>query len=518
MATNLYEYYTQQGQNLPSVKERQPIAQKAGISNYKGTAEQNSQLLSYLKTSQIENPIPASEIKPNKDFNLPQPEAYEAQNDYIKSLSLNLENNKNRLEEMYQTRQADISKQREVEEKKQAEIIEKLDPTKRDTYQKESQIISNQLDAAKTASATIGVDFEKKRQLTSEMEGLLNRHNAILEREAGMPVGQKVISSRTSNAINDITARAGVIEAVFSALDGNISQAQSIINQAQQAVAQRWVDTQNYYGTLLELSNNKLLNLDKEEKEIAENEIALAQNDYNRSLETSEYIKSLMVDRESAQFMADAGVKLNDSIEEINAKMAEQARTEEINSVKNEMATDGYEYIPFPTSYYGLTPITVGGKTLYFKKKDASETGSKNNSLYKLTPTQRTRLLGAGLTLNEIDELHNTVQVYGIESVVNAITDETQKQVISDIYGYTPSSEDVVYTKEENEEFMRENMTEKELKKLSDWLGTSKWFRGKKKDINKFFEESEEEQLNKIRIAIENGYSVDEIISFLNEI
>lgn len=117
MATNLYEYYTQQGQKLPSVKERQSTAQKAGISNYKGTAEQNSQLLSYLKTSQIENPTPVSEIKPNKDFNLPQPEAYEAQDNYIKSLSLNLEDNKNRLVEMYQTRQADISKQREVEEK-----------------------------------------------------------------------------------------------------------------------------------------------------------------------------------------------------------------------------------------------------------------------------------------------------------------------------------------------------------------------------------------------------------------
>ena len=48
--------------------------------------------------------------------------------------------------------------------------------------------------------------------------------------------------------------------------------------------------------------------------------------DHMRSLETSEYIKSLMIDPESAQFIADAGVKLNDSIEVINDKMAKQAR------------------------------------------------------------------------------------------------------------------------------------------------------------------------------------------------
>ena len=61
--------------------------------------------------------------------------------------------------------------------------------------------------------------------MTSEMEGLLNRSNAIMERKAGLPVGQRVISARTSNAMNDITARAGI--AVFSAIDGNISQSYS---------------------------------------------------------------------------------------------------------------------------------------------------------------------------------------------------------------------------------------------------------------------------------------------------
>ena len=143
-----------------------------------------------------------------------------------------------------------------------------------------------------------------------------------------------------------------------------------------------------------------------------------------------------MIDPESALFIADAGVKLNDSIEEINEKMARQAEIKEVNDTKNEMIADGYEYVPFPTDTTGLLPVIVGGKTLYFKDKEKNTGGT--TATYKLTPTQRTKLLGAGLTLSEVDELHNSIQQYGIESVVNAITNETQRQAIADIYNYTP--------------------------------------------------------------------------------
>lgn len=51
MASNLYDYYTSKGQNLPSVYERQGVASKAGIQNYTGTAEQNKTLLSYLQST-----------------------------------------------------------------------------------------------------------------------------------------------------------------------------------------------------------------------------------------------------------------------------------------------------------------------------------------------------------------------------------------------------------------------------------------------------------------------------------
>ena len=48
----LNEYYQSKGQALPSVAERQGIAAQAGIQNYTGTAQQNTQLLSSLMGNQ----------------------------------------------------------------------------------------------------------------------------------------------------------------------------------------------------------------------------------------------------------------------------------------------------------------------------------------------------------------------------------------------------------------------------------------------------------------------------------
>lgn len=50
--STLNEYYSSKGQALPSVSERQGMAAQAGIQNYTGTAQQNTQLLGSLMSNQ----------------------------------------------------------------------------------------------------------------------------------------------------------------------------------------------------------------------------------------------------------------------------------------------------------------------------------------------------------------------------------------------------------------------------------------------------------------------------------
>jgi hypothetical protein len=64
--------------------------------------------------------------------------------------------------------------------------------------------------------------------------------------------------------------------------------------------------------------------------------------------------------------MADAGITLNDSVEEINVKMSEQTKVQERQDVMNELKMEGYEYVPFPGDREDVVSLEVGGKTLSF--------------------------------------------------------------------------------------------------------------------------------------------------------
>lgn len=55
--TNLYEYYQTRGETLPSFSDRRAVARQVGIDNYRGTAEQNQQLLNNLMRSEQTTPM-----------------------------------------------------------------------------------------------------------------------------------------------------------------------------------------------------------------------------------------------------------------------------------------------------------------------------------------------------------------------------------------------------------------------------------------------------------------------------
>lgn len=71
MATNLNEFYTQKGQVLPSVQDRTPEAIKAGITNYSGTAEQNTSLLNYLQGNKTNTVPNISDVATSNTLNIP---------------------------------------------------------------------------------------------------------------------------------------------------------------------------------------------------------------------------------------------------------------------------------------------------------------------------------------------------------------------------------------------------------------------------------------------------------------
>lgn len=98
--STLNEYYQSKGQALPSVSERQGVAAQAGIQNYTGTAQQNTQLLGSLMSNQgnqtavpgtvIPAPVAVGTTTPVDLPNRPQPQepgnVYSNASAYISSL------------------------------------------------------------------------------------------------------------------------------------------------------------------------------------------------------------------------------------------------------------------------------------------------------------------------------------------------------------------------------------------------------------------------------------------------
>lgn len=240
------------------------------------------------------------------------------------------------------------------------------DPTKRATYAQEQEILRNQLDAAETASRTLEQDFEKRRATVDELDRLLTEGNNLIAMSQGAPISLQALNKKTNRTIQDVQARAGVLEAVIAGVDGNIAQAQSLIQSAQGTVQTYWQDQVAYNNAYMSLVESGELAKNKIESDYASSQIALAESKLVQLEETSNYIQSLMIDPQSAQFIADAGITLNDSVDEVNAKMAEQNRKMEIQDTINELKMEGYQYVPFAGNRNDVVSLEVGGQTLSF--------------------------------------------------------------------------------------------------------------------------------------------------------
>ena len=262
-------------------------------------------------------------------------------------------------------RDAALKRQDELNARLEA-MMRESDPTKRATYAQEQEILQNQLNAAQTASATLEEDFNRRRKIVGELDHLLTQGNQAIETARAMPVAMSVLNKSVAATAQMVHARAGVLQAVVSGLDGNINTAHSIINNASNAVAAVWQDQLVYNQAYMNLVENGQLAKNKIQTDYANAQIRLAENKLKSLTATKEHLIKLMIDPESAQFIADAGVTLNDSIEEINTKMANRAGQQEREDIKNELALEGYQYVPFAEGRTDVVTLEIGGEMLSF--------------------------------------------------------------------------------------------------------------------------------------------------------
>ena len=456
--------------------------------NERQAAERNTPTVTPLTNN--EGAIDAATLRSGGTPNMPEPTAPNVAESFQGGLQASTEAARTNLDATLKTERDAALKRQDDLNKKQEKLAQDSNPENRETFQQEQRIVQNQLDAAETASASLEEDFNKRRSVVNELDTLLTQGNQLIEQARNAPVSMSVVGRGVNQAAQNVQARAGVLNAVISGLDGNFNAAHSIIKNTRTAVAAQWTDQLNYNKTYRDLVSSGQLAKNKINDDYASTQITLAERKLSQLEATAETINNLMVDPESAQFMADAGITLNDSVEEINAKMSEQTKVQERQDVMNELKMEGYEYVPFPGDREDVVSLEVGGKTLSFvapvdemeelrkeklqadidkvrgsgsggggftaqetrKLEQAGLVGAPRQEqldfLYggsgakvDITPAQERTLVGVGFAGEDIAQIQQDVADFGLDTVLEGIDNEQQRTAVSEIFGREVKSE-----------------------------------------------------------------------------
>lgn len=286
---------------------------------------------------------------------LPEPNAPAVFDEFVGTMTNNVALQRKAVEDAYKRQRSEIDlKQKEAQ-------------TKVDAFNKKQEGIinggvkdvltpfRNELENNERNRLSINKNFEDNQKLVDELDTLLTQSNNMMTQLKSSKIpGLAGISQspRALQALSDVSARVGVIQAVMDARNGQISQGYNMIDRSVEAINSDRKDRLNYYSTLYDFYQNqkdeegkKLFQLDQKEEQYIKKQIGLLESDMERSQATADYIKELMINPDSAKFMADAGVTLNDSVETIQKKMATQAdiveRKKQAEETKKELFEAG---------------------------------------------------------------------------------------------------------------------------------------------------------------------------------
>ncbi len=110
--------------------------------------------------------------------------------------------------------------------------------------------------------------------------------------------------------------------------------------------------------------------------------------------------------------------------------------------------------------------------------------------LISLTPEKKTELLGAGLNQQDIANIESDIRKYGLDKVLEGISDTTQKKALQKAYGVkekvTMAQLESTVTQKHAQDALKEAYTTEELKKFADDAGESSMWTGKDTDIDRW--------------------------------
>lgn len=316
------------------------------------------------------------------------------------SLQAQVERQRKELEDSYQRQLDDIERQRKEQERIQEEQRKKQEGI---LGQLETQTTPFREDLERTERQRLQVEqnFFANQALVNELDKLLTESTSLMrqlqtQRVPGLAGLQQ--SDRMIKAYETAQSRIAIVEAVMSARNNQIGTALTFIDRTKGAIQQDRQDRISYLESLFNFyeqtrneAGQKIFNLTKDEKDIINRQIRLLEADYERAEATAQRIKDLML--ENPLMVAEAGISLNDTEEEISKKLADWQYATEVRELKNELESKGLREVPQPNANT-FTYTDSRGKEKYFEVPIEWQTTMVDGSLYRVDPkTGKTELL-----------------------------------------------------------------------------------------------------------------------------
>ena len=281
--------------------------------------------------------IRADQIQAPTQISLP---SSTSQGEFITGLTAGVDQAKKALEDSIARQQGEIDVKLETLRTKEKETLDKVGtlvtPFREDLEKTERERLF------------INQNFEENQALINELDQLLTEGNELIRQQQEVTGLAAVRNPRIQKAMDDVAARAGVIEAVVNARNGQISVAENLIDRTVAAIAGDRMDQIAYYETILNLNRRDILSLDNVSERLAQEQLNIKKGDLKRAQATADYVKQLLIDPATAALMGEGGVKLTDSVGQINAKLTQATYAREVRDMSNEMTLAGAQAVISP--------------------------------------------------------------------------------------------------------------------------------------------------------------------------
>ncbi len=371
----------------------QDLLTRAGVTAPIGSAEATAQLLAkgqaLITPKDIEPIIDVKDLALGDvgDVKTPLGDTQANTVGYITGLTQDLATKQKTLTDLYDKQLKDIrekesdlkTKISEFETKQEGiitgEVKDLLKPFRADLEKTERQRLK------------IEENFFANQQSVNELQTLLTQATADISSAEAVTGLASIRNPRIAKIKEDMSARVGIIEAVMASRNNQIVVAENMIDRSISVIEADRKDQLTYYQTILnfietkkDTAGNKLITLEKDEKDFVTKQINLLESDLATSKASVDFIKGLMLDPETASIVELSGVKLTDSITEIQAKFSEYSYRKERTDINNSMQIEGFELLALPSMTVGkseeeLTRITDsrGNEMVFWKKAEVVE-------------------------------------------------------------------------------------------------------------------------------------------------